>query len=148
MKFKLNWGNSILLFFIGFVSLAFYFIAFSLRHHNDLVVKDYYEKGANYTDQMNTDARSLQFIDSIQMIQESDYMEFRVAPSILNATPKIVVYCYRAMDERDDITQEFSPKDRIAIDKSLFARGRYDITVSWELDGEAYQVKKQISIKK
>ncbi len=37
---KLNWGQSIFVFFVIFVSLGVVFIIFSLRQNNDLVEDD------------------------------------------------------------------------------------------------------------
>lgn len=147
-KFSLNWGNSILLFFIVFLSLAIYFIIFSLRHHNDLVVRDYYEQGANYSVQMNIDARSIPFADSVKVTTNEDVVRIVLSPYIMKGAKEVDVYFYRPMDKREDVKELFVMPKVISLNKERFARGRYELTVSWSMRGEEYQVKKTVSIKK
>lgn len=149
MNFKLNWGNSIFLFFVGFLALAFYFIYFSFQHKNDLVVKDYYEQGANYSDKMEVIARSIPFENAITVSQKSGVVSVLVAPIIRKNTSEITAYFYRASDKKSDIKQTFAANDSILnLNMEDFKKGRYDLTVSWNMGEEQFEVKKQISIKK
>ena len=64
---KLNWGYSIILFFVVFCSVMIGIMIFAFRQTNDLVTEDYYEKGADYTRQMELNSRSAAYQDSIQI---------------------------------------------------------------------------------
>ena len=62
---KFNWGTGILIFLILFLMAAAVFIGFAMRQDVNLVHEDYYEKGVDYERQMNAEARSVVYRDSV-----------------------------------------------------------------------------------
>jgi hypothetical protein len=73
---KLHWGNSIVLFFIGFLSLGAFFIVFSLKQNNDLTDENYYEKGAGYSKHIEINKRSVVFNDSVTIKTINNTLQF------------------------------------------------------------------------
>ena len=49
---RLNWGKSLILFFVIFFAWVLYFVLFAIRQNDDLVSDDYYQKGAKYSEQI------------------------------------------------------------------------------------------------
>ena len=99
---KLNWGQSIFLFFVIFISLAAAFIIFSLRQNNDLVTDDYYEKGADYTHQMEINSRSVVYQDSIKLSDQNYLLIARFSKSIDMMTDTMRIYFFRPSDRKSD----------------------------------------------
>ena len=58
---KFNWGTGIFMFLALFLLASAAFIIFAVRQDVNLVHKDYYEKGVDYTEQMNVNSRSTEF---------------------------------------------------------------------------------------
>jgi len=144
---KLNWGQSIVLFFAIFLSLAIGFIIFSLRQNNDLEAENYYEKGADYTHQMEINGRSAVYNDSIQMMNQNSQIVARFSKSIDLMTDTMHINFFRPSDKRFDF--EFTSllnSDSLAIDKSKLVKGRYKVKFQWFQNLISYQVEKEFFI--
>jgi len=144
---KLNWGQSIVLFFAIFLSLAIGFIICSLRQNNDLVAENYYEKGADYTHQMEINSRSAVYADSIQLLNQNSQLVARFSKSIDQMTDTMHIYFFRPSDKRFDF--EFAAllnSDSLAIDKSKLEKGRYKVKFQWFQSRISYQVEKEFFI--
>ncbi len=145
---RFHWGHGILSFIILFIALCATFIVFSLRQHHDLVTENYYEEGANYSEQMTVDQRSLIYTDSIFLSTEFDRITFDLAPTLKSLSTSVQVYFYRASDKSKDFRLDL-PVDSLpySITRENFIRGRYQSIVSWEMKDLQYQVTKIVQIK-
>ncbi len=144
---KLNWGYSIILFFIVFCSLMIGFIIFSLRQNNDLVTDDYYEKGAGYTGQLEMNSRSAIYNDSIQLASQNQLIVVRFAKSFKLNSDSILIYFYRPSDKKFDYSlQSLLRSDSITIEKKWLVKGRYTVKFEWMNRQKSYQVEKDFFI--
>jgi len=144
---KLNWGQSIFLFFVIFISLAIGFIIFSLRQNNDLETENYYEKGADYTHQMEINSRSAVYYDSIQLMNQNSKLVARFSKSIDQMADTMHISFFRPSDKRFDY--EFAAvlsSDSMAIDKSKLVKGRYKVKFQWFQARLSYLVEKEFFI--
>ena len=144
---KLNWGQSIFLFFVIFITLAVVFIIFSLRQNNDLVTDDYYEKGADYTHQMEINSRSFVYQDSIKLSDQNNLLIARFSKSRDIMTDTMFIYFFRPSDKKSDF--EFwvlLNSDSIVIDKSNLIKGRYQVKFQWSQNKESFFVQKEVFI--
>ena len=73
---KFNWGTGILIFLILFLLGSAAFIVFAFRQDVNLVHKDYYEKGVDYTQQMNTNSRSAEFENDVNVEMGNDFLKY------------------------------------------------------------------------
>jgi hypothetical protein len=141
---KLNWGQSIFVFFVIFISLAILFIVFSLRQQNDLAVEDYYEQGANYSHQMEINNRSSVYNDSIQLKVENDMLTARFSQSADAMIDTLYIEFYRPSDKRLDYGfPVILNTDSVVIDKSLLVKGRYTVKFQWNYNQNRYLVEKE-----
>lgn len=144
---KLNWGNSIFLFLSVFVMLGIAFVVFSLSKSNDLVTTDYYQKGADYTKQMEITGRSAVFNDSIRVLNQNKSVVVRFAHSINQMTDTMQVYFYRPSDKKLDFNyQGLLNTDSLIIKKEFISGGRYKVKFNWLYNRESYQVEKEFFI--
>lgn len=144
---KLNWGNSIFLFLSVFVMLGIAFVVFSLSKSNDLVTTDYYQKGADYTKQMEITGRSAVFNDSIRVLNQNKSVVVRFAHSINQMTDTMQVYFYRPSDKKLDFNyQGLLNTDSLIIKKEFISGGRYKVKFHWLYNRESYQVEKEFFI--
>lgn len=144
---KLNWGNSIFLFLTLFVMLGIAFVVFSLSKSNDLVTTDYYEKGADYSRQMEVAGRSAVYNDSIRVLNQNKNVVVRFAPAINQMTDTMQVYFYRPSDKKLDFNYEgLLNTDSLIIKKEYLTGGRYKVKFLWYYNRESYQVEKEFFI--
>ncbi len=144
---KLNWGTSLVLFFAIFLSLAAVFIVFSLRQNNDLVTEDYYEKGADYTTDINIQRRSAVFSDSISFVETDQVYKIHIAPSLAGQVKAFNMYFFRPSDKQKDVKISMESDTALYLDKTLLTHGRYKLHLSWELNDEHYRITKDLMIR-
>ena len=140
---KLNWGTAIILFFILFFTLMIGFIVFSFRQNNDLVTPDYYDKGADYTHQMEINNRSAIYADSISINISKQSVIARFAKSFAIHSDSMEINFYRPSDKKLDykiVTRIAS--DSIILDKERIKAGHYRVIFSWSHDEKEYQTEK------
>lgn len=146
---KINWGTSILIFLILFVLAGFYFVYFSFQHHNDLVVDDYYEQGANYEKQMTIDKRSLIFQDSIQLTDTAQFVSINLASSIADMTDSVHAFFYFPPDKRNDYTIHITDfSGNTLVDKNNLSNGRYTLQLSWFSGADKFMISKDFFVTK
>lgn len=146
-KVKFHWGTSILIFIILFVLLLMAFVIFSLNQHNYLVDDDYYNKGANYTCEMEIQKRSLIFTDSITLTNCNNYILVNVSKYIASQNNTFNLHFYNPMNKANDyITTVNINKTEIAISKTNIKQGRYIVKIRWENSKLEYKVNKNLIV--
>jgi hypothetical protein len=147
MKIKLNWGKALVLFFIIFFIWIFSFVFFAMRQNNDLVSEDYYQKGADYTTQINIDRRSLPYRDSVQIIRSDKQLQISLCKSVAASGDSVQVYFFRSSDKGKDVRLKFRSADSpFVIDKGKLFHGRYQVYISWGKGDEKYMVKQILDL--
>ncbi len=136
---KFNWGTAIVVFFGIFVTLAIAFVVFSLQYSNDLVVDDYYEKGANYDYQMQIDKRSALYVDSVSVESDDTDVKLVLAHSIPAHGTQIQAWFYYPSNKKMDVLAEVEGTE-LTLQKKVFAHGRYTLKLSWMMNDLPYQV--------
>ena len=144
---KFNWGTGILIFLILFLAACAAFIIFAMSQDVNLVHKDYYEKGVDYTNKMNVDARSTQFEDKIQIDNSNGYLLVRFEESLVANIDSGKVLLYRPSNSKQDVLfpMTFS-ENTLRIPKENLISGRYILQLSWYSEGLKYYIDKLVNI--
>jgi len=147
MKFKLNWGKSLVIFFIVFFAWVLYFVLFALRQTNDLVTDDYYQKGAKYTEQINIDRRSVPFQDSIHIDLSGKELRISLSQTMTVGNDSVEVYFFRSSDKTKDLKLSFRKSSSpFLVDASRLMHGRYMVYFSWIERQEKYNITKTVDV--
>lgn len=144
---KFTWGTGIFLFLTVFLLAAASFIIFAFRQDVNLVHEDYYEKGADYTEQMKVDARSAKFQGAIKTsFDETHYhVEFHHSPEF--AIDSGSVQLYRPSDSDLDLESKLSGSSDVAsFPLEELVAGRYILKVSWYTEGLKYEIEEAVFI--
>lgn len=145
---KFNWGTGILIILILFLIACAVFITFAMRQDVNLVHRDYYEKGVDYTDQMDVNARSAVLTDSIQVLLKDDYLQVDFEKSIVSKLDSGKVLLYRPSSSKMDITfPMIFTENSLNINRSNMASGRYILKLSWYSKGLKYEIDKPVIIR-
>jgi hypothetical protein len=144
---KFNWGTGILIFLILFLAACTAFIIFAMNQDVNLVHKDYYEKGVDYTDKMNIDARSTQFSDKIQIDYNDEYLLIDFEDSMIANIDSGKVLLYRPSNSNQDVLFPMTFSESvIKIPKENLITGRYILKLSWYSEGIKYDIDKPVDI--
>ncbi len=140
---KFNWGTGIFIFLIIFVSLAITFIIFSLQFDTNLVHKDYYEKGLDYDNEIAIAERSKQFADAITVTDENNTVVIEFEENIAKEIETCNIYFFKISDRHQDYQKDYKLiENKIIIDHSNLAKGKYDLRISWKNGGDIFMVEK------
>ena len=144
---KFNWGTGIFIFLVLFLAACAAFIIFALRQDVNLVHKDYYEKGVDYTEQMNVNARSKPLFNEVQVLIKENFLQVDFEESLATKIDSGRVLCYRPSNSKMDISYPMSIKgNSIIIPKDNLILGRYILKISWYAEGLKYEIDKPIDI--
>ncbi len=144
---KFNWGHGILIFLILFLILSFTFIIFSLNQSEDLVSENSYEQGADYSNQIEINKRSFIYSDSISISNSNSVIDLNLCKTLANSEDTIFVHFYRPSDKKADMKFKFIMTEKISIPLIKLISGRYLVKLSWNKQGNLYNIEKEISIK-
>lgn len=144
---KFNWGTGILIFLILFLLAAAVFIGFAMRQDVNLVHEDYYEKGVDYGAQMNAEARSVVYMDSISSHMEEAFLVVTFQGSQQMQVDSASVLLFRPSSSRLDIRLPFDFRQgSTKVPATGLYKGRYILKLSWYAEGLKYEVDKTIVI--
>ena len=144
---KFNWGTGIFIFLILFVAGGVGFVIFTLQYDVNLVHKDYYEKGVDYSEQMRMDTRSTAFKNAIQVNSDDKYLVVKIEESLASKIDSGNVLLFRPSDSKRDISISVKKKSsNISFSKTDLIKGRYILKFSWYSEGIEYEIDRQVNI--
>lgn len=144
---KFNWGTGILIFLILFLLAAAVFIGFAMKQEVNLVYEDYYEKGVDHAHQMETEARSVQYQDSVQTRFEDGYLVLNFLGSQEMEIDSGSVVFYRPSSRSLDLKMPFDAVEgTMKIPGSDLIRGRYILKLYWYSEGLKYEVDNALDV--
>lgn len=144
---KFNWGTGILIFLILFLLACGVFISFAMRQDVSLVHEDYYEKGADHSQQMLVDARSAQYKNAIETQMKEGALLIDFETSLAAKMDSARFHLFRPSDGKYDIKSPFKASEHpFAIPGEELIPGRYILKVYWSWDGLNYEVDQTVFI--
>ncbi len=142
---KFNWGTGIAIFLVLFLGAAAAFIIFALNQDVSLVHKDYYEKGVDYSEQMNVTSRSAIFRDKIQVITESKGITIAIDSALAASIDSGKVVLYRPSDKKLDLEMPLTIPGPVEIAADKLEHGRYILKINWYTGGLKYEIDNDIN---
>jgi nitrogen fixation protein FixH len=147
-KFSFNWGQSIVLAFVLFMTFIgsfVYRVQSNSKYDNELVVDEYYKHDVHFGDEFVQfqNAQKLASKPQIEKVAEGIQVTFPAEMDTQNIQGKMSFY--RPSDKKLDFEWPFSKSSpTLLIPKSKLAGGLWDITLSWQNEGKPYAVKQTI----
>ncbi|GGX18792.1 FixH family protein [Aquimarina muelleri] len=146
---KINWGTSIVLVFIAFISFILYFVIrmnTEKKYEHDLVVKDYYKQELAFQKEIDAEENSKSLNTNIT-VKKTDKGLVISFPKDKNYT-KISgnIYLYRPSNENLDFKIPISlSESEFVIKGENMIEGRWNITIDWKYDNTPYMYKKSLT---
>lgn len=144
---KFNWGTGILIFLIVFLLACAAFIIFAFNQDVNLVYKDYYEKGVDYSEQMNVEARSAKYNNALQVHLKDKFLIVDIAESLVSEIDSGNVLLYRPSSSKQDLNISLNLSgNSLKIPKQNLVAGRYILKFFWYSEGLKYEIDKPVNI--
>jgi len=146
---KFNWGTSIVLVIIAFITFIMYFvisISSNKKYNHDLVSEKYYEKELIYQKDIDAikNGNSLKENVKIEKITEGIKIIFPKEFDYKNITGKI--FLYRPSNKHLDFEIPISlSKTYLLVPEKHLLDGRWNISVLWNYSNTPYLFKEAIT---
>lgn len=147
---KINWGTSIVIAFVLFMSFIFYFIfkvQSNSKYDNELVVEEYYKHDAHFSDEL-AKIQNAQDLKEKPVISNSMEGVAIVFPKTF--VPKEIkgkVSLYRPSAKHLDFEHPIQLSgSKLLVPKADFAGGNWDMTISWSYQGKEYIMQQKLYI--
>ncbi len=148
---KINWGTSIVIAFVLFISFILYFVIkvqTQSQYDNDLVVEEYYKYDANFGDQMIQIQNAHDLIEKPTFDLNSNGITLHFPQSFEPKNINGNILMYRPSNKKFDFNTKIQFKnDSLIIPKSKLVIGRWNIEMEWQYEGKKYLTKEEIYIK-
>lgn len=144
---KLNWGTSIVIAFVAFISFILFFVvrmSTDYRANHDLVTEDYYKATLEYQEEINAEKNAN--TNALLYLEKSSEGVLLNFPENLDPeTITGIVSLYRPSNKHLDFDLPISLSNaHLLIPDKRLLDGRWDIKVTWEYEGEVYLHKESI----
>jgi hypothetical protein len=145
---KFNFGTGIFIFLALFMTAMISFVIFAHRQDANLVHKDYYEKGVDYSRQMEKEKRSAGYSEMIEISDNGSVVTIRFAGELLPLLGQGTVNFFRPSDYKKDISFPLKLTGNVFVaEKDKLIHGRYIVKITWIADNLEYEVDKTLIVK-
>jgi hypothetical protein len=145
---KFNWGTGIGLFLLLFLIALIAFVVFAWNQDVNLVHKDYYEQGVDYSAQIDRNARSAPLAELIEVREISDSVQISFPANLAERIDSGSVLFFRPSDYNLDLTCTMHFRDSLlTFGKKQLIPGRYIVKMTWYSAGIDFEVDKMFVIK-
>lgn len=144
---KFNWGTGVFIFLVVFLLACTAFIIFAFNQDVNLVYKDYYEKGVDYTEQMNVEARSVEYNNALRVYLKDEFLIVAFEEKLASKIDSGNILLYRPSSSKQDLHYSLDLSGTaIKIPKKDLIYGRYILKFFWYAEGLKYEIDKPVNI--
>jgi nitrogen fixation protein FixH len=145
---KINWGTSIVIAIIAFMSFILFFVikmSTNSKYTHDLVVTDYYKSELAFQDEIDKE-QNLQLLSESIKIDITEKGIFVIFPKELpSENIKGKVFLYRPSNKKLDIEIPLLVSSNILfLPKKDLVGGRWNIAIDFICNGTAYLYKQDL----
>ncbi|WP_406843124.1 FixH family protein [Flavobacterium soyae] len=148
---KINWGTGIVIAFALFMTFILYFVfevQSNSKYDNDLVVEEYYKHDTHFQEEMARiqNAHDLQHKPSVKF--EEDGVKVTFPATFESDKIKGNILLYRPSNKKFDFNTEIVlTNSSLLIPHKKLIKGRWDVNMEWQYEGEKYLTKEVIYVK-
>ena len=147
---KFNWGNGIFIamtiFIIGILSMVSYFISLDFY----LVNNNHYEDGVEYQTTIDSKYRTSKLHEPIVILFDDERVAIKVmfSDEVMEKATEGTMSLYRPNDASKDVSLgiEFKGGNTQVIPMERMDKGKWVLTIRWQMDDLEYQEEQTIII--
>lgn len=142
-----NWGKGIGLLYLSFVLLIVLMVVKSMQQNVDLVSEDYYAKELTFQSNIDAQSSANLLAEEIEIITKGRSIDVDFGQNFGGKTIEGKAVFLRPSDDTKDIILPIKTNQQhlnIASEKLL--QGVYTLTLTFQVDGKPYEVKRDIRL--
>jgi hypothetical protein len=145
---KITWGTGIVLFLGMFMTVLIGFVIFAWNQDVNMVHLDYYEKGVDYSNQIEKEKRSYEMAALISLTDKDDTISITFPQKVASTINAGNVLFFRPSDHNKDVSYALVFHDSTCvITKENLITGRYIVKITWVSGGLTYEADKEFIVK-
>lgn len=148
IKFKLNWGTGIAIFYVSFVIAMLSFVFWVSGQKTDMVTEDYYAEEQVYQSTIDNRARAEDLTGDVAISSKKGQLDIELPEGMKGKSVTGKLFLYRQDDKNKDTRFKF---DGQRIDYSFqserIVTGKWTLKLSWDAEGKDYYYEDNIWIK-
>ncbi|MGB7786780.1 MAG: FixH family protein [Salinimicrobium sp.] len=146
---KISWGTGLVLAIISFISFIMFFVitmSTDKAYSYDLVTEEYYKTELEFQQQLDKENNASKLSENISIERTEEGLVINFPQELDFSKIEGTMFLYRPSNKQldNDIPLSLSSHQLLVPDSSLVG-GRWNITVDWTYDGEAYFFKNEIN---
>ncbi len=145
---KINWGTGIviaIITFMTFILVMVFMMSTNKKFDHDLVTPDYYQKELAYQEEIDAEKNANALTTRITAKHTPKGILLTFPEEMYNTKVKGTVFLYRPSNKKLDFNLPLVLSNaQMLIPENRLLDGRWNITVSWELNGKKYLFKDKI----
>ncbi|MFW2476140.1 MAG: FixH family protein [Sediminibacterium sp.] len=143
----MNWGNKLILVFVGFAALMGTMVYKAMNTRFELVSKEYYQDELRYQDKIDgrTNAAT---IGAVTIHEDEQYLVFQFPPEMKAQQIKGEAWLYCKTDAVKDLRFPLTIDEdgRQLLERKKLTANKYQLKLSWEAAGKKYYLEKEIEL--
>lgn len=143
----MNWGNKLILVFVGFAALMGTMVYKAMNTRFELVSKEYYQDELRYQDKIDgrTNAAT---IGAVTIHEDEQYLVFQFPEEMKGQQIKGEAWLYCKTDAVKDLRFPLTIDEdgRQLLERKKLTANKYQLKLSWEAAGKKYYLEKEIEL--
>lgn len=146
---KINWGTSIVLAIIAFMSFIMYFVVSmstdkSMAH--DLVTEEYYKKELDFQDRLDREINAQNLVQNLKVEKTGEGLLLLFPEDLNYENIEGNVFLYRPSNKQLDIEIPLLlSSHKMLVPKKHLVGGRWNIEIYWNFFEENYYFKEELT---
>lgn len=140
----MNWGKGITIFLVLFIAFITTLAVVLMNTSSDLVSEDYYLREVKYGNEITAEQNARDANSSVEVEESAEgiFVQLRTE----KPSDSIQVHLLRGNDPTKDFHTATNGTS-VFIDRARLVQGKYLLTITWEVDEDFFQLKKEIWVK-
>lgn len=144
---RISWGTGIVISIIIFVIFTLATTIYLMNQQVDLVTEDYYKKGLDYQKQIDTEQRTKQYFEQIDVKYDGQFVIVNFPENFNGKLVEGEILFYRPSDSNLDIKLPIKLENQQqVIPVSALKKGFWRIKISWNYNNNNYYKESVITL--
>jgi regulatory protein YycI of two-component signal transduction system YycFG len=140
----MNWGKGITIFLVLFIAFITTLAVILMNTSSELVSEDYYLREVKYGDELTAEQNALNAHSSVAVEESKEGIFIQLKTDV--TVDSMRVHLLRGNDPTKDFHASTNGTS-LFIDRARLVQGKYILTMTWKVNEDYFQRKKDIWVK-
>lgn len=144
---KFNWGTKLVIAMAAFMIMIIIFVVLMASEKVELVEKDYYPKGQNYQEHIDSKQRADQLTESVKIVTENGNLKIIFPAQFEYGKISGTVDFHHRSESDKDFHADLKPdQSGISMHDIRSLHGRYLLQIEWKYNDKTYYSEESLNL--